>query len=462
NPSLVYTKEALAELWDVEDSELLNLLAIEGKLITIDITLQQLLKDHSSSFGGTYIDVKKNQVFVNTVNPSVVPIIKSSSAFNNNDYLNFITFVTKSNSMDILAYRIIKIYEKIKQFKPINILCYIDIELNNVVIRHDQKTNDEFINSVREYNPIFVQFEVGLSHPRCNENNDDIRITQFSISRRDLNLKILSGEGLINLFNDLGCSVGFWARDKKNANLNYIVTAGHCSSKLSRLVDTENFAHMAWDSTERNLLGRMVESKNIGKYDFGLIDITGSKFLKSVTTLIRNTDSEKYSELIIERGIQIVSHGAHVCKSGFSSHVTCGYIKGLITISTFLEGIPFKDFVFYGKDTFQISCGGDSGGPLFSYLQNLNTVGLSGIHIGGIGDFSIFLPLNIILSKDIISVGHWTMSSYKNIGQIGLKKWNMSNFVPIYYNNSNWHLGTGTVQPITGISNNWTGPINWN
>ncbi|CAG8588494.1 11065_t:CDS:2, partial [Dentiscutata heterogama] len=262
--------------------ELLNLLAIEEKLIIIDKTLQQLLKDHSSSFGGTYINVTKNQVFVNTVNPSVVPIIKSSSELTNNDYLNFVTFVTASNSMDILAYRIIKIYEKIKQFKPINILCYIDMELNNVVVRHDQKTNDG-----------------------------------------DLNLKIFSGEGLINLFNNLGCSVGFWARDKKDENQNYIVTAGHCSNKLSRLV--------------------------------------GSKYLKSMTTLIRNTDSEEHTELIIERGIQTVSHGAHVCKAGFSSHVTCGYIKGLITISTFLEGIPFKDYIFYGKDAFQISCGGDSG-----------------------------------------------------------------------------------------------------
>ncbi|CAG8801640.1 12690_t:CDS:1, partial [Dentiscutata erythropus] len=53
-----------------------------------------------------------------------------------------------------------------------------------------------------------------------------------------------------------------------------------------------------------------------------------------------------------------------------------------------------------------------------------------------------------------------TMSNYKNIGQIRPKKWNMSNLVPIYYNNSNWHLGTGTVQPISGSSNNWNSPIN--
>ncbi|CAG8597673.1 35280_t:CDS:1, partial [Gigaspora margarita] len=36
---LVHTKEALAELWVVEDNELLNLLAIEEKLTAADKTL---------------------------------------------------------------------------------------------------------------------------------------------------------------------------------------------------------------------------------------------------------------------------------------------------------------------------------------------------------------------------------------------------------------------------------------
>ncbi|CAG8587963.1 7574_t:CDS:1, partial [Dentiscutata erythropus] len=71
----------------------------------------------------------------------------------------------------------------------------------------------------------------------------------------------------------------------------------------------------------------------------------------------------------------------------------------LITINTFSEGIPFKDFIFYGKNSFQISCIGNSGCPVFSYLQNLKTMRLSGIHIQSDGDFSELLPLNIILSK---------------------------------------------------------------
>ncbi|CAG8727416.1 30388_t:CDS:1, partial [Gigaspora margarita] len=61
--------EALAELWDVSDDELLNFLAIEKKLTIINKTLQLLLEDFDLSSGGTYIDVMANKVFVNIVDP---------------------------------------------------------------------------------------------------------------------------------------------------------------------------------------------------------------------------------------------------------------------------------------------------------------------------------------------------------------------------------------------------------
>ncbi|KAF0488517.1 protease [Gigaspora margarita] len=398
--SLVYTKEALAELWDVEDSELLDFFAIEKKLITIDKILQPLIKEHILSFGGTYINVTKKQVFVNTVDHSVVPIITNSAELIHTDYLNFITFVTASNSLVTLADRFLKIYNLIKQFKPKSIQCYINMELNNIVIRHSQTiNNNEFLNSAREYNPIFIQPSVNFPHPRCKEG-----ITQFPILRRNLNRKILSGEGLMNLFKREECSVGFWARDNNNEELNYIVTAGHCSIKRSRLAGTENFAHISWDSPKLNRLGQMVDSDKIDRYDFGLINITDSIYLQSMTTLIRNTDSKSFAELIMEDGIEMTSYGSHVCKSGWRSHVTCGYIKGLGTITTDSKGRAFKDRIYYGKSAFQISCAGDSGGSVYSYLQDLETVGLSGIHLGRFGDFSEFLPLNIILSKGKIKL----------------------------------------------------------
>ncbi|RIB03748.1 hypothetical protein C2G38_2254815 [Gigaspora rosea] len=410
--SLVYTKEALAELWDIEDSELLYFFAIEKRLITIDQILQPLIKEHILSFGGTYINVTKKQVFVNTVDPSIIPIIKNSPELMHTDYLNFITFVNANNSIVTLADRFLKIFNLIKQFKPKSIQCYIDMELNNIVIRHSQTiNNNEFLNSVREYNPIFIQPSVNFPHPRCKEG-----INQLPILRRDINLKILGGEGLMNLLKREECSVGFWARDNNNENLNYIVTAGHCSIKRSRLAGTENFAHMSWNSPQLHRLGKMVDSDKIDRYDFGLINITDSTYLRSMKTLISNTDSKRFAELIMKDGIEVTSYGSHVCKSGWRSHVTCGYIKGLGTITTDSKGRAFKDRIYYSKSAFQISCAGDSGGSVYSYLQDLETVGLSGIHLGRFGDFSEFLPLNLILSKGMInylSVGHYINTEEK-------------------------------------------------
>ncbi|CAG8716808.1 21284_t:CDS:2, partial [Gigaspora margarita] len=65
--SLVYTKEALAELWDVEDSGLLHYLSIENNLVAVDRALRKVLRGFRSSFGGTYLDVKNNTAYCNTV-----------------------------------------------------------------------------------------------------------------------------------------------------------------------------------------------------------------------------------------------------------------------------------------------------------------------------------------------------------------------------------------------------------
>ncbi|KAF0488519.1 hypothetical protein F8M41_022261 [Gigaspora margarita] len=120
----------------------------------------------------------------------------------------------------------------------------------------------------------------------------------------------------------------------------------------------------------------MVVSDKIDRYDFGLINITDSTYLKSMTTFIKNTDSKSHPELIMGDGIEVTSYGSHACKSGWRSHVTCGYIKGLGTITTDSKGRAFKDHIYYNKSAFQISCAGDSGGSVYSYLQDLKTVGL--------------------------------------------------------------------------------------
>ncbi|CAG8851633.1 30596_t:CDS:1, partial [Racocetra persica] len=62
--------EALAKFWGVTKNKVPELLNREAKLIMIDGKLQPLLND--SYFGGTYVNVKANEININTVNQSKV------------------------------------------------------------------------------------------------------------------------------------------------------------------------------------------------------------------------------------------------------------------------------------------------------------------------------------------------------------------------------------------------------
>ncbi|CAG8779099.1 22958_t:CDS:1, partial [Racocetra persica] len=55
-----------------------------------------------------------------------------------------------------------------------------------------------------------------------------------------------------------------------------------------------------------------------------------------------------------------------------------------------------KNYILYGKDSFQITCSGDSGSSVFSYSESLLNVSLIGIHIGRLRDYSEAIPLDII------------------------------------------------------------------
>ncbi|RIB24466.1 hypothetical protein C2G38_2069868 [Gigaspora rosea] len=109
----------------------------------------------------------------------------------------------------------------------------------------------------------------------------------------------------------------------------------------------------------------------LDKIDFGLIPIVGD--VKPEPS-IRNTDSGKNRELIINDDIAVSHYGVHLCVSGYYSHVKCGYVRSL-------SGFASRDKLFYenlfivGLDIIK----GDSGSPAFSYKQNLMRVSLNGI-----------------------------------------------------------------------------------
>ncbi|KAF0534170.1 hypothetical protein F8M41_010092 [Gigaspora margarita] len=89
-----------------------------------------------------------------------------------------------------------------------------------------------------------------------------------------------------------------------------------------------------------------------------------------------NDDAEQYKELIIINGGPIFSHYSHICKSGFVTHLTCGYVLGF-------EGI------FYGTEetdqtaqliiTDMYGLLGDAGGPVFSFasMENFHSVDIN-------------------------------------------------------------------------------------
>ncbi|CAG8852315.1 8918_t:CDS:1, partial [Racocetra persica] len=59
----------------------------------------------------------------------------------------------------------------------------------------------------------------------------------------------------------------------------------------------------------------------------------------------------------------------------------------------------YENRILYGKDNYEISRNGDSGGPVFYYLQSLLSVGLVGIHTYAVADYSSALPLSVILRE---------------------------------------------------------------
>ncbi|CAG8802361.1 42369_t:CDS:2, partial [Gigaspora margarita] len=113
----------------------------------------------------------------------------------------------------------------------------------------------------------------------------------------------------------------------------------------------------------------------INFYDIGIIDVENEDF--SPRSAIRNTD-DQYKELIIVDGVPVFSHGVHICKSGITSHFTCGYVQGLNGI--YSTGDHFALEVIITSTDVE---GGDSGGPVLSFVspQDLFSVVVHGIII---------------------------------------------------------------------------------
>ncbi|CAG8801590.1 12066_t:CDS:1, partial [Racocetra persica] len=96
--------------------------------------------------------------------------------------------------------------------------------------------------------------------------------------------------------------------------------------------------------------------------------------------MIRNTDDELYSEIPINGVINVFSHGIHLCNSGYTTHLSCGYIKGFDGILIDKDGILTEKLITINVKTKKPG-GGNSGGPLFNYID-LYEVDIAGIYVG--------------------------------------------------------------------------------
>ncbi|KAF0547352.1 hypothetical protein F8M41_000662 [Gigaspora margarita] len=178
-------------------------------------------------------------------------------------------------------------------------------------------------------------------------------------SRNDIVNYILAGDGIYSYysFNKTRsiCSAGFWVTDRFLPNTNFIATAGHCyRPNASCYLLPWNATFVEYD------IGKML-FHYLSTMDFGLIPMSGN--VKPVAN-IRNTDSKEYPQLRIKDHIVVSSNGAHLCISGFRSHVKCGYVKALS---------GFKDSGGdYIETLFVVSMQatkGDNGGSVFFIIK---------------------------------------------------------------------------------------------
>ncbi|CAG8652330.1 25613_t:CDS:2, partial [Racocetra persica] len=224
-------------------------------------------------------------------------------------YRKLLRFEQVQNPLSSLKKLERKIIGEARTHSPRNVYMYTDIEVNKIVLYtkyENEEINAAFINAIKQYKPV-IHFYGGKRPPSPNSSPNSTH------TKREIDRQIINGDGIYHLNAGFGCTPGFWVRgdvdEDGDAENDYIVTAGHYK------------------------IGSMVYH-DIGETDFGLIQIT-NKDIKP-TRKIRNTNSNQYSELHIGDDNPISTHNAHLCKSGLTTFLTCGYTKS------------FSGFIFNG------------------------------------------------------------------------------------------------------------------
>ncbi|CAG8718336.1 1444_t:CDS:1, partial [Gigaspora margarita] len=213
--------------------------------------------------------------------------------------------------------------------------------------------------------------------------------------KRLIEYRLLGGDGLHDINGRELCSVGLWVRDSNGQD--YIMTAGHCDFVSPRnqqgFVD---FYQKGWHSLPTyNYIGPL-EHNSYAPYDFGLIRHIGTNV--TLTTIICNFDHPNIYPVLYVKNVGVVtSVGTSLCKSGETTHVTCGVVTEFVASATFRY--PGSNYTDIKKEFFRtdIVCdSGDSGGPVFYYhALQIPYVLVAGTVIGGTKRTCDFLSIPV-------------------------------------------------------------------
>ncbi|KAF0485908.1 hypothetical protein F8M41_022741 [Gigaspora margarita] len=374
--------EALARLWNVPDNEIDDLIDRELDLMDADLIVKQNLVDEE--YSGSYIRTTDNNVvFYTTTETEVNEIRNLSDVIPINHLLTFERSVNNLSLFDLKT-RYKNLTRLALQYNPELVAIFIDVTFNNIVIASYHgfdEPNREFIDEVnRQFvNPAPV-FEYG-NLPNTNEQHK-----LNAINRRIIQTLIENGDGLCNLNQDVTCSIGFWAR-RNETNENVIVTSGRCYR-----FEQEYFLK-PWGSLNiYNYIGRMSRISSHHKTDVGIVSIEGNV---RPTRIIRNTDSPMYPRINTYGKTTRENDylGIHSCKSGYFTHLTCGYLRSNEAI--YFDAIdPYKiSYVINIENHIY-----DIGGPVFTFFES-DKAHLTGILTGGIGNIGFATDIDSILMR---------------------------------------------------------------
>ncbi|RIB05131.1 hypothetical protein C2G38_623995 [Gigaspora rosea] len=372
----------LAEHWNVSLNDVPNLLTIEGILTNATIILTPLLYKYNDSFGGFYINVKANSLFINTIDFSKVSEIKSSPVLQ--EFIHLLNFKPANYS----TYQLESIFNSLSELtdstNPVNIVMGISPIYNRIVIdlsHNDDKVNEEFLNAT-------LQFEHFIFLNYVDDSDDSLTLrSTFNSSSSRLHTKRLielyfqGGEGIVtNNTNTsqpvLSCLAGFSAIDVSTLQ-EYLITSARCLPP-----DPQNISiyHAPWlppfpHYDEYEFFGIVREFK-YAVIDFALIEKFNDHF--KLNPMIRSSVDEFPSSIISAFNINGVPIpvGHHLCISGYESYTSCGDVA---TVDTSVMLRPLRQRVL--SDTYRkmikanIPCSSkDVGGTVFGNENHNGTL----------------------------------------------------------------------------------------